>query len=625
MRRRRRTPRWLGPVGLASALGILALGCGGGDDDRPPGPAAGGAFAPKAAPGEAGDAPEGGAAARDPFRGVAMDPEMREALLRNVVSLLERAPLTPGGQNIRIATDNLNQYFKGTPDEAFRLSPESGSYLTEEMAKSPFKVEDFEARAFELKDARHIEDCLLYHNIASRVAGPGTTLDRVRRLFDWTVRHVQLVPPDAPIPEILAGQGIRPAPTRPYDVIVRGFASEIPGNAWAERSWVFLALCRQIGVDAAMIGYTTEVEVEVEAEAAAEGGGDEAGEQETKVEVQERPYYWACAALVDGVPYLFDARLGMEIPAPDGGGVATLEQAATDPGVLDRLDLPDPPIPYETEAADLGRVRVFLDSSRGYFAPKMGLLQADLAGANRMVLHRDPAEQREAWASALGGRLEAVELWELPLTVEFRLFTDPAYVRAVQFVNLYFDPQFPLLGARLRQLRGDLADAKQELTRARFRRNVPQAAEGQIDPRAIREIQESLDLFATYYLGLAQIDDEMPDQAIDLFEQSLRLPPQDPAIVRGRPATLLRLGAEANLGMLYDAKEEIGRATYHYSQSNTTPQSHGNLLRANALVFEDPFGPPPPPPGPAEAESEGEEAPEESPGPDSEPEADEAA
>jgi tetratricopeptide (TPR) repeat protein len=535
-----------------------------------------------------------------------MDPAMREALLRNVVSLLERAPLTPGGQNIRIATDNLNQYFKNTPDEAFLLSPESKSYLTGQMAESPFKVEDFEARAFALKDARHIEDCLLYHNIAARVAGPGTILERVRRLFDWTIRHVQLVPPESPIPEILINQGIRPAPTRPYDVIVRGFASEIPGDAWAERSWVFLALCRQIGVDAAMIGYTVEEEVEVE------------GEGEAEIEVRERPYYWACAALADGVPYLFDTRLGMEIPGPGGEGVATIEQAAADPTVLDHLDLPDPPIPYPTGSADLARVRVFLDSSRGYFAPKMGLLQNDLAGANRMVLYRDPAEQRDAWASALGDRLEAVELWELPLVVEFRLFTDPTYVQAIQFVNFYFDPQFPMLGARLRQLRGDLADAKQEFTRARFRRNVPQAPEGQ-DPRLFREIQESIDLMATYYLALAQLDDAMPEQAINLFEQALRLPPQQPPIVRGRPATLLRLGAEANLGMLYDSQGDAGRASYHYSRDNSTPQSHGNLLRANALVFEDPFGPPPPPAG-----SDADEAPGEAPAPEPGPEPAEA-
>ena len=40
---------------------------------------------------------------------------------------------------------------------------------------------------------------------------------------------------------------------------------------------------------------------------------------------------------------------------------------------------------------------------------------------------------------------------------------------------------------------------------------------------------------------------------------------------------------------------EPDRATSSYSQSNSTPQSHGNLLRANALVFADPFGPAPAP------------------------------
>jgi tetratricopeptide (TPR) repeat protein len=96
----------------------------------------------------------------------------------------------------------------------------------------------------------------------------------------------------------------------------------------------------------------------------------------------------------------------------------------------------------------------------------------------------------------------------------------------------------------------------------------------------------------------------MPDQAINLFEQALKLPPTEVRAVRGRPATLLRLGADANLGMLYEAKGENDRAVFAYSRSNTTPQSVGNLLRANALVFEDPFGPPPPPFDPAAVETD---------------------
>src|SRR5690606_32669760 len=134
----------------------------------------------------------------------------------------------------------------------FLLSDEARAFLDEQLADSPFQSSEFENRAFEQKDARHIEDCLLYHNIASRVAGPGTTLDRVRRIFEWTIRNVQLVPPEAPMPERLVAGAVNPVPARPAGVIIRGFGSELPGDLWADRSWVFLALCRQIGVDAAM-------------------------------------------------------------------------------------------------------------------------------------------------------------------------------------------------------------------------------------------------------------------------------------------------------------------------------------------------------------------------------------
>ena len=45
-------------------------------------------------------------------------------------------------------------------------------------------------------DTRHIEDCMMYYGIANRVAGTGENIDRVRRVFDWVVRQVQLVPPN---------------------------------------------------------------------------------------------------------------------------------------------------------------------------------------------------------------------------------------------------------------------------------------------------------------------------------------------------------------------------------------------------------------------------------------------
>ena len=99
-----------------------------------------------------------------------------------------------------------------------------------------------------------------------------------------------------------------------------------------------------------------------------------------------------CAALIDDKAYLFDARLGLAIPGPGGEGVATLEQALADPAILERMNLPGL-APYGTSRASLlgspTKIGILIDSSQGYFSPKMKLLQAELAGSHRTILYRD--------------------------------------------------------------------------------------------------------------------------------------------------------------------------------------------------------------------------------------------
>ncbi len=51
---------------------------------------------------------------------------------------------------------------------------------------------------------------MLYSKIAARVAGTGDDLSRVRRLFDWIVRQVQLVPAGS-----LGTPDLPQAPVRP--------------------------------------------------------------------------------------------------------------------------------------------------------------------------------------------------------------------------------------------------------------------------------------------------------------------------------------------------------------------------------------------------------------------------
>src|SRR6185437_10197642 len=103
---------------------------------------------------------------------------------------------------------------------------------------------------WELRDARHVEDCMLYYSVANRVAGAGDDLTRVTRLFDWLVRQIKLVPAES-----LGAPQLRQAYARPYDVLMRGIATEADGY-WAERSWVCMALCRQLGIDSGLIVYS---------------------------------------------------------------------------------------------------------------------------------------------------------------------------------------------------------------------------------------------------------------------------------------------------------------------------------------------------------------------------------
>jgi hypothetical protein len=499
---------------------------------------------------------------------VISDEVTKAEILKNVLRLVEAAATSPGGRNVEIAAENLNQYFEATDRADFALEPEARAFLEPQLQTTPIAVRSLEEPQFTDRDARHIEDCLLYHTVARRVAGTGASLERVRRVFDWTARHVALVPANS-----LTPPGLPQVPARPYDVLIRGMATE-HGGSWAERAWVFIALCRQIGVDVGLVQCRR-------------GGSPE-------------PVVWACAALVDGRAYLFDARIGREVPGPDGRGVATLDQAVTDPTVLGQLDLPGQ-FSYSTLRAVLAAapLTILIDSSPGYLSPRMRLLQRDLAGRNRIILHRDPLEQRAAFAQAMGDRLAGVALWTLPLQVEHGLSHDSQFVAATRYPLWPFDPQLPLLGARLAHLRGDFPTAVHSYVSLRF-------AEGAtlLDGRTPipPEAQHALDAYATYFLALCHLEQGNAPQAEFLFNQALKLVP---APRPGLPFTLFGWGAHVNLGLLSEQAGDLRGAIGYYCRPDPTPQRLGNLLRATALLWRDPTAPPaePPPPSPSPAET----------------------
>jgi hypothetical protein len=569
--------------GLAVTLVLALAGC---DYSRPSSESlsTGGTYKPGMVrlPGARSTAPTAVAEIRDPAE--------KAAILRSSIELIQRAALQPGGDNFRLATQKLNQYFEGTAALDYQIPSPARALLKQQLPENLLR--EAEKPTWSLRDARHLEDTMMYYGIASRVGGTGDDLNRVRRVFDWAMQQVQLVPAGS-----LSSRQLRQAIARPYDLLLRGMGTESEGF-WAERNWLFIALCRQLGIDAGLVTYTKGNIVEPRLPGAGADGPEGAG-----LLGQSRPprpaIPWLCAALIDEKAYLFDARVGLPVPGPGGQGVATLHEAMADPAILDRMDLPGQS-PYGTSRASLlaspNRIGILIDSSQGFFTPKMNLLQRELPGKNRTILYRDPAEQRDHFAQVLGDRLGSVRLWEIPLEVETRLFTDSQFVESTMQSLFLFRPDFPLVFARIKQLRGEVSEAVQEYVSFRLSTNVPLVSnKKQTIPKTV---QEGLDVYATYYLGLAHLERKDLKQAEDMFQHLLRMIPEPGP---SQPYyDMFRWGANANLGRIYEARGDRRRAIAHYTQPEPTMQYHGNLLRARELVWEDPTAraPDPLPPAP---------------------------
>lgn len=546
----RRSRPWL----AASCAAFALIGCFGDIED--PGPTSGGQTA------TTGPRGEGGSGGASPSGKV--DAGTKEILLSNIFQLIEKAATTPGSDWFAMVASNLNHYFEDAAPSDFAMEPEAREYVKANLEGIGIKPEDAEGAIrglenpkFNAKDARHLEDCLLYQSVAMRVAGTGDDLTRATRVFDWVTRQVGLVPRNA-----LTPAGLPQAQARPYDVLLRGLATELGDGDWAERSWVFIALCRQLGLDAGLISL--------------------------RPPGREEPLAWACGVLIDGKIYAFDARIGLPVPGPDGKGVATLEQAAADPKILARLDLPGQS-EYGVTHADLaGKVDLRIDSSLSYFTPRMRVLQGKLASKNRMTVYRDPAEQRDAWLAALGPRAGKVEFWPVPLRVESRLFNEPGYVKASLYPLQLFDPSgfLPMLSARLKQLRGDLTGALEGYVS--FQRSpkptFSDAAKTPMPP----QIQRGQDLYATAFLAFCHLDLAHPAPAKFLFEQTLALLDKSE---KGPLDPPLRWAVQSNLGRLAEEQGDRAAALDYYHRENPTGQRHGDLLRARDLAEREPKTP----------------------------------
>ena len=107
-----------------------------------------------------------------------------------------------------------------------------------------------------------------------------------------------------------------------------------------------------------------------------------------------------------------------------------------------------------------------------------------------------------------------------------------------------------------------------------------------------KEVQDGLDVYATYYLALAHLERNNLDQAELMFQKTLELLPEPGP--RQPYYTMFRRGANANLGRIYETKNDLARAIDSLHAGRSDPAIRGQPAPRTRTSLRDPIAPAPP-------------------------------
>ena len=413
---------------------------------------------------------------------------------------------------------------------------------------------------------------------------------RAKRLFDWTVKNIQLEP------DLGSGGAKRPEPgpegaeepnpgsedaeeptrvrvlKKPWETLLLG-----RGTA-SERAWVFILLARHQGLDAAVV---------VPADAS------EAGEEGTG--------HLLVGVLSGGELYLFDPALGLPIPARDGvkldraGGLeiepATLSEVAADDALLRRLDVDDERR-YPLDSSRLNESVVLLEASPAYISERMKLVENRLVGDARLVLTTDASGQGERmkacrhvgdvrlWPLPYETIRQEIELgakrgqwwayWLAPFLIEFAKYDS---AKSPTALALSYE-QWVLWRGRSCHLKGKFVGSSSATEYyQRARPSDRELAAAKMEPRLV-EVYLRAKLRASYWLGLIAAHEGNDASAIDYFKtRSVDVAPQGP----------WTQGALYNLARVCEGSRRVAQAIEIYRSDDWSAGYHGNLLRARWL------------------------------------------
>ena len=474
----------------------------------------------------------------------------RDELFEIAIDTLNRLYQFDGTDMAIQVADRLDQWIRTQkPLEDWRPDPLLET-LPPELRELP-EVKNLAELHFTRDDAFSLQTAVWLRDIAAWARGDGVDeLSRARALFDWVVFHVQLDPLENS-PQLSNGELLL---RTPWQTLLLGH-----GSATA-RAWVYLLLCRQEGLDAAMLAVNV----------AAEG-------QEPRWEP------WAVGVAIEGKIYVFEPSLGFPIPAEDGLQMipgqgleiepATLQELAENESLLRRLDA-DPRNPYRVKPSMVRSVQVMLEGSAVYLSQRMEMVARMLAGGESLVLTAHPGDEAARFRGLFG--VEDVSLWPLPYRALLQRQAFAAEVNRYQAMDMLpfmiqTESMMPLWRGRVLHLKGDLLG--EESATAYYQAARP--AQRLLDSSGMNSAQEMMyiqaKLNASYWLGLISVWTGNRKAAEDLLINRTALS------VPGQP---WEPGVAYALGRLNEKLGDYPRAIAAYRADVHLPSRFGNLVRA---------------------------------------------
>ena len=351
---------------------------------------------------------------KGPLQGHVIVGDPRGQVFQTFASNLNQLEDYPPEQILPHLRDLLNQWQRVMkPQTKWQLDPVLET-LPKSLQELP-EVKHIGSEEYDVADMAFLAECIWLRDIAATARGEGTDeLAIASRLFDWTIRNLQIEPETAEEGAV-KDQVLN-------EILLLGKATAI------ERAWVFILLCRQQGIDAVMLAVPDPKD-------------------------KDKLLPWLPAVRIKDELYLFDPLLGLPIPGPNGKPVATLSEVAADDSLLRALDL-DAEHPYPMKASEVQSVVALVEASPGYLSRGMNLVESRLAGDERVVLTTSPSATIERVKKL--PNVGDARLWQMPYELlearSKRSLKDNQ--GAMREIFIFFNNS-PLYRGRVRQFKGN--------------------------------------------------------------------------------------------------------------------------------------------------------------------------